>query len=102
MPGNDFVSRAIERRFLSALSASHLDMVGPHSTQPHDAIEAVKPLSPPESRLGDLIVAIITDPAPYWLSSQVTAPSVSAASRADESSRRNALPSPEPDISALL
>jgi hypothetical protein len=60
MPGNDFVSRAIERRFLSALSASHLDMVGPHSTQLHDAIEAVKPLSPPESRLGDLIVAIIS------------------------------------------
>ena len=29
-------------------------------TRLHDAIEAVKPLSPAESRLGDLIVAIIS------------------------------------------
>jgi hypothetical protein len=39
-PGSDFVSRAIERRFLSALSASHLDMIDPHGTRLHDAIEA--------------------------------------------------------------
>jgi len=48
------------RRTGEVLEASHLDMVGPHGTRLHDAIEAVKPLSPPESRLGDLIVAIIS------------------------------------------
>jgi hypothetical protein len=36
------------------------DMVGPHGIRLHDAIEAVKPLSPAESRLWDLIVAIIS------------------------------------------
>jgi hypothetical protein len=40
MPGNDFVRRAIERRFLSALSASQFDMIGSHGTRLHDAIEA--------------------------------------------------------------
>jgi hypothetical protein len=29
MTGNDFVRRAIERRFLSAFSTSHLDMIDP-------------------------------------------------------------------------
>ena len=58
MPGNDFVRRAIERRFLSAFSASHLDMVGAPGTRLHDAIEAVKPLSPPDS-WGDFVVADI-------------------------------------------
>jgi hypothetical protein len=43
MLGNDFVRRAIERRFLSAFSASHSDMVDP-GTRMHDIIEAVKPL----------------------------------------------------------
>jgi hypothetical protein len=62
-PGNDFVRRAIERRFLSALSASHFDMVGPHGIRLHDAIEAVKPLSPAESKSGDLVVR----PAPSCL-----------------------------------
>jgi hypothetical protein len=42
MPGNGFVRRAIQRRFLSAFSASHLDMVGPYSTRQHDAIEVLK------------------------------------------------------------
>jgi hypothetical protein len=43
MLGNDFVRRAIERRFLSAFSASHSDMVAP-GTRLHATIEAVKPL----------------------------------------------------------
>jgi hypothetical protein len=46
--------------FFLPSQASHLDMIGPHGTRLHDAIEAVKPLSPPESRLGDLIVAIVS------------------------------------------
>src|SRR5262249_2723244 len=41
-PGHDFVRRAIERRFLSAVSASHLDMVGPPGARLHDAIEVLK------------------------------------------------------------
>jgi hypothetical protein len=51
MPGIDFVRRAIERRFLSAFSASHLDMVGPYSTRQYDAIEVLK-LSSLRRRMG--------------------------------------------------
>ena len=59
MPGNDFVRRAIERRFLSALSASHFDMVGPHG------IQCVMPSKrkafvTTESKLRDLVVAIVS------------------------------------------
>jgi hypothetical protein len=57
MHGNDFVRRAIERRFLSAFSASHLDMIPPRHPATY-AIEAVKPLSPPDS-WGDCVVADI-------------------------------------------